>query len=62
MREADANIEIGDGFCVVLAVYTAPAVVEMVVVSVVVPVNYTSTVSSVGPFDVQSKSGRVEGV
>jgi len=60
MREVDANVDIGDGFCIMLPVYTAPAVVVMV--SVMVPVNYPSTVFSVRPFDVQSKSGRVGGV
>jgi len=58
MREVDANVEIGDGFCVVLVVYTAP----MVMVSVLVPVNYTSAAFSVGPIDVQGKGRRVGGV
>jgi len=58
MREVDANMEVGDGFCVILAVYTAPAVVVMVVmVSIMVPVNYTSKVFRVRPFDVQVKVG-----
>jgi len=59
MREVDANVEIGDGFCVMLAVHTAPAVVVIVViVSVIVPVNYTSAVCCVGPFDARKWEGR----
>jgi len=63
MREVDANVEIGNSFCVMLAVYTAPAAVAMVLMaSVMVLVDYTGTVFSVRPFDVQSKCGRVGGM
>lgn len=60
MSEIDAKVEIGDCFCIMLVVHTTPVVV--VIISVVVLVNDTSTVFSVRPVDVQSKSWRVRGV
>jgi len=60
MSEVDAKVEIGHCFCVMLVVHTTPVMV--VIVSGTVLVNDTSTVFSVRPFDVQSKSGRVRGV
>ena len=59
MREVDAKVEISDGFCIMLALYTARIVA---VVFVTVPVDCTRTVFGVRPFDMQSKSGRLGGV
>jgi hypothetical protein len=57
MQEVDAKVEIGDSFCVMLAVHTAPIVV---MVSVIALVHYASTVFGVRPFDVQSEMGGSE--
>jgi hypothetical protein len=56
MREVDAKVEIGDCFRVGLVTHTAPVVA---IVSAAVLVNYTGTLFSVRPFNVQRKSWRV---
>ena len=59
MREVNAKVEISDGFCIMLPLYTARIVA---IVFVTVPVDRTRTVFGMRAFDVQSKSGRVGGL